>query len=145
MIAGIDTDVLIHWMMEGTPHHSLVRQYIEREIKGQNFKIGLTQQTLLEFIHIATDPKRFKNPLSMNKAISVCRDLWEGKEVFRLSPGPEVLLRSLELLTSLKLGRKRILDTSLAATLEAAQVKRLVTLNAGDFKIFSFLEVVSPF
>ena len=43
---------------------------------------------------------------------------------------------------SLRLVRKRILDTALAATLESAKVRRLATLNPGDFKAFPFLEIV---
>jgi predicted nucleic acid-binding protein len=42
------------------------------------------------------------------------------------------------------LGRKRILDTALAATLEAARIRRLATFNGRDFEVFGFLEVVEP-
>lgn len=41
-------------------------------------------------------------------------------------------------------GRKRVLDTVLAATLESAGVSRLATFNVDDFSVFGFLEVVSP-
>lgn len=41
-------------------------------------------------------------------------------------------------------GRKRILDTALAATLEAAGVSRLATLNGRDSQVFGFLEIVDP-
>jgi hypothetical protein len=43
-----------------------------------------------------------------------------------------------------RLGRKRILDTALAATVEMAGVSRLATLNARDFALFPFLELVDP-
>lgn len=52
--------------------------------------------------------------------------------------------RTLEFLDSLSLGRKRILDTALAATLELAGVRRLATFNRKDFEVFPFLELVSP-
>ena len=47
------------------------------------------------------------------------------------------------MIRTLNLGRKRILDTAFAATLEAAGVQRLATFNARDFAVFPFLEVVS--
>jgi hypothetical protein len=57
---------------------------------------------------------------------------------------PSVLARVVDLMKRYSLGRKRILDTALAATLECSGVGRLATLNLRDFKIFPFLELVSP-
>ncbi|MFY9826832.1 MAG: hypothetical protein WAM82_36090 [Thermoanaerobaculia bacterium] len=58
-------------------------------------------------------------------------------------PSLRVLPRTLELMADLQLGRKRILDTALAATLELAGIRRLATFNPSDFKIFKFLEIIS--
>jgi len=80
----------------------------------------------------------------MDQAITWSRTIWDDKNVVRLLPSTTVLHRTLELLKSLRLGRKRILDTVLAATLEAADVKRLATFNARDFDTFAFLEIVVP-
>jgi hypothetical protein len=80
----------------------------------------------------------------MAEALRVCRSLTKAKEILWIVPAQEVLSRTLDLLETLKLGRKRILDTALAATLECAGVRRLATLNAGDYEIFSFLDLVGP-
>ena len=42
------------------------------------------------------------------------------------------------------LGRKRILDTHLAAILYTSGVRRLLTSNPSDFKVFTVLETVTP-
>jgi hypothetical protein len=42
------------------------------------------------------------------------------------------------------LGRKRILDTHLAAVLHIAGVRRLLTSNSADFTVFGVLETVVP-
>lgn len=42
------------------------------------------------------------------------------------------------------LGRKRILDTHLAAVLHGANVRRLLTSNPTDFSIFGVFEIVTP-
>ena len=47
-------------------------------------------------------------------------------------------------MTRFRLGRKRILDTALAATMEAAGIKKLATLNKKDFEVFPFLELIVP-
>ncbi len=41
-----------------------------------------------------------------------------------------------------QLGRKRILDTQLAATLWSAGIQRLVTSNPADFKLLGFETLV---
>lgn len=42
------------------------------------------------------------------------------------------------------LGRKRILDTHLAAILYTNGVRRLLTSNPSDFTVFGALETVTP-
>ena len=80
----------------------------------------------------------------MDEAIGYSRSLWDAIEVVRLLPSGAVFHRTLELLSTLKLGRKRIVDTALAATLEVCSVERLATFNDKDFEIFGFLDVVVP-
>ncbi len=82
--------------------------------------------------------------MSMDAAIGYSRSIWDASDVRRLSPSAAVFHRTLELLSTLKLGRKRILDTALAATLEACSVERLATFNDKDFEIFGFLDIVVP-
>lgn len=144
MILAIDTDVLVNWMMDGAPHHRGARRLLERELALEGGRLGVTPQVMFEFLHVCTDARRFEKPLSMEQAGQLARQFWDASEVERLLPGPTVLHRTLDLLKSLRLGRKRILDTALAATLEASGVRRLATLNARDFEVFSFLELVSP-
>ncbi len=143
MIIGIDTDVLVHWAMAGAVHHRAVRQWFEREI-GKRRRLGLTQQVLYEFVHVVSDPRRFERPFSMEQAVHVSLELWNGKEVHQIVPIATVYDRTCELIERFGLGRKRILDTALAATLEAADVRRLATLNPRDFEIFPFIEIVNP-
>jgi len=42
------------------------------------------------------------------------------------------------------LGRKRILDTQLAAILHTNGVSRLLTSNPADFSVFGVLETITP-
>jgi len=82
--------------------------------------------------------------MPMNQAVSVARDLWNAPETIRVPPGPSMLHRVFELLESLRLGRKRILDTALAVTLNQAGVSRLATLNGKHYEVFAFMEVIDP-
>ena len=51
-------------------------------------------------------------------------------------------LVQLEWLQRHQLGRKRILDTQLAATLWSAGIQRLVTSNPADFRLVGFEALV---
>jgi predicted nucleic acid-binding protein len=144
VILGLDTDVLVNWAMTGAPHHIASRHLLEHEIRKAGGRLGLTPQVLYEFLHVITDARRFPEPLPMHRARELAANLWDAVEVERIVPSAGVAHRTLDLMGRFSLGRKRILDTALAATLEAAGVRRLATFNRGDFEIFPFLEVVMP-
>ncbi len=143
MTLALDTDVLIHWKIRSSPHHQAVRSFLERELRTGT-RLGLSTQVIFEFLHVTTDAKRFSRPLSNEQARQLSKTLWESQEVHQLSFQPGILPRVLELMDSYKLGRKRILDTALAATLESEGIERLATLNGRDFQIFPFLRVETP-
>lgn len=143
MILALDTNVLVSWAMAGSSRHEAARRLFEAEVRGRGGSLALTPQVVHEFLHVTTDPKRFENPLAMADALRMMRQLWHAEEVLRLFPAPEVLPRTLELMEALRLGRKRILDTALAATLECAGIRRLATFNPDDFAVFGFLDLVS--
>jgi toxin-antitoxin system PIN domain toxin len=140
---AVDTDVLVHWAMRGADHHEAVRQWVEGSV-GRGRRLGLTHQVLYEFVHVVTDPRRFERPMSMKTAVDFVRRLWAAKEVARLLPRVGVVPRMCELVDTLKLGRKRVLDTGLAATIESAGITSIATFNSKDFSVFSFLQIEDP-
>ncbi|NBQ58837.1 MAG: hypothetical protein EBU32_10750 [Opitutaceae bacterium] len=63
--------------------------------------------------------------------------LWcSAKEVRAIYPTAESTALTLQWLRSYRLGRKRLLDTQLAATYSTAGIHRLLTANADDFAVF---------
>lgn len=142
-ILAVDTDVLVSWAVAGADRHAEARRLLEREIAWRGQRLGLAAQVLYELIHVVTDRRRFSEPLSMEDALDLAEGLWIAPETERIAAPPMVLARATELLRRHGLGRKRILDTALAATLESAGVERLATWNARDFEPFGFLELVS--
>lgn len=142
MILGIDTDVLVAWAMAGTPRHLAARKLFQEEARAGGGWLGLTPQVIHEFLHVVTDPRRFENPLDMPRALKMVHALWDAEETVRILPVVETVPRTVELMSRFQLGRKRILDTALAATLELAGVWRLATCNPVDFQIFPFLDLV---
>ena len=141
-VLALDTDVLVGWLHAESEHHEASRRLIERELARGGTRLGLTAQVLSELVHVVTDPRRFETPLSMGEANDLVRELWQSPDTDRIAAPARVLPRTLELLREHRLGRKRILDTALAATLETAGIRRLATWNPGDYRVFGFLETV---
>ena len=143
MIIALDTDVMVHWAVRGARHHRRVRGWIDERLDADE-RFGLTQQVAFELLHVVTDGRRFEEPLEMGAAVDFVRRLWTSREVVRIPARVDVVPRLCELIEHHGLGRKRILDTALAATLEAAGVRTLATCNARHYRSFGFLEVIDP-
>ena len=143
MSLGLDTDVLVNWSLREATFHEHASRLIDSEAaKGSRF--ALAPQVLCEFIHVVSDPRRFEKPLTMETSIKRSQNLWNARDTEHVFPTARVMSRCLDLMNSLGLGRKRILDTFLAATLENAGIRRIATFNARDFRVFDFLDVIDP-
>lgn len=144
MSLALDTNVLIPWLVRSAPGHAEARAFVESEISRDGGRIAIAPQVCWEFLHVVTDDRRFERPCSPDEAAALVRAVWNARETERLPASAEVVPRVLELIREHRLGRKRILDTALAATLEAAGVHRLATYNTKDYVCFSFLALESP-
>jgi len=140
---GIDTTVLVHLEIPESPEHRRTHELLRREIMDGRQELALAPQVLTEFLHIVTDPRRFQRPLSMPQALDRARFWWNAAEVRHVFPTPESTALFLDWLAQHQLGRKRLLDTHLAATLWSAGVRRLMTSNPRDFAIFPGFEILT--
>ncbi len=144
MSLALDTDLLIAWMVAAHPSHHAARALVARELDLPGTRVLLTPQVCWEYLHVVTDARRLSQPLAMDQAIQSLLELLDADEVESLQPDGGLIQRVLALMRQHQLGRKRILDTALAATLEQAGVRRLATLNGRDFQCFPFIEIVRP-
>lgn len=97
---------------------------------------ALTPQILAEFIHVVTDSRRFSSPLNLEQAVERAEIWWNAAEVVHVFPSAESTLLFLSWLEEHQLGRKRLLDTMLASTLQTGGVTSILTLNRDDFNVF---------
>ena len=142
MIHGIDTDFLVAVEIREHPFHRPADALLQSLLAAEH-ELALAPQTLAEFIHIVTDPRRMPQPLSMAEAIGRADHWWQAEEVVRVFPDGEAVTDFLHWLSRYQLGRKRLLDTLLAASFHRAGVKRLITNNGSDFTVFGHFEIVS--
>ena len=112
-MVGIDTSFLVAWAI---PEHP-----------------GIPA----EFVHVATHPRRFAQPLTIGVATHFAEFWSQAAEVRLLLQDQAVSQQWLAWMTQHHLGRKRLLDTLIAATWHCSGITEIYTLNPADFKIFN--------
>ena len=137
MIHGLDTSFLVAAELLEHPSHQAALAKIPALLdEGDDFAIA--PQVLTEFIHAVTDSKRFTSPIPMNAARDIAQKWWTMKEVLQVTPDAEAVAQFFAWHRSHQLGRKRLLDTLLAATYRCAGIQSILTLNAADFTVLGF-------
>lgn len=143
MIHGLDTGFLV--AAEVTEHleHSAARQTLSQLVTTGD-RIAIAPQVIAEFIHVVTDPRRFTRPLSMYESRQIAEQWWTAGEVDHVFPNTVAMHQFLAWLQQFSLGRKRLLDTLLAATYYKAGIRSLLTTNTAEFAVFSVFDCIAP-
>jgi toxin-antitoxin system PIN domain toxin len=140
---GLDCNILVQLAIADHPAHvktvAAVHALAER---GE--KIVFPPLVATEFLHVISDARRFDPPLTMVEAMEWLKDFLRNPSVGLVQPSDSSLEITLQWMRQHNLGRKRILDTHLAAVLFSLGITRLLTSNPADFSIFSELEVITP-
>ncbi len=132
---GLDTNILVAYVVPEHPAHEVVRGRIESFL-SEGRPLALSSLVLSEFIHVVTDPKRFTRPLTMPEALEWSR-FWSDAEETVLCPADlAVHLQWQQWMEEHRLGRKRLMDTLLSAIWRTAGVVEIFTLNPRDFGVF---------
>ena len=143
MTHGIDTDFLVALEIRDHPFHREAEALLQF-LLDDGHELAVAPQTLAEFVHVVTDAKRMPHPLSMTEALQRAEHWWQAVEVVRVFPEGQTVTDFLTWMKRHQLGRKRLLDTMLAATFATAGVTRVVTNNGQDYRSFGKFELV-PF
>lgn len=143
MIHGIDTGFLVALELDEHTEHVAARALLSGLISNHD-ELALAPQELAEFIHIATDPRRFAKPLSMEDARKAGEAWWTASDVRQIFPDDMATRQFLAWMQKFSLGRKRVLDTMLAATYRQAGIQSLLTTNAADFAVFGGFTCITP-
>lgn len=145
MKIGLDTNVLIYAHVPRFPEHDRVRRWVYRQLESPEIVLVSTPTVLHELIHVITDPRRFEPPVAMSEALALARN-WTGRSNVECLPVTEKAARvAFDVMDRNGLGRKRLADSLLAATLLSHDVGILATRNPGDFAVFRDLKTIDPF
>ena len=81
-------------------------------------------------------------PLVVTDAISRAENWWRAAEVVRVFPDGNAVSDFFAWFRQHQLGRKRLLDTMVAASFRSAKVAKIISNNAKDYEILGAFEVV---
>jgi len=140
---GLDCNVLVQLAIADHPAHVQNLAAVQAEML-RGTKLVFPSLVATEFLHVVTDERRFSPPLTMPEALDWIREFLANPAVRLLEPTPAGMDQTPHWLRQFNLGRKRILDTHLAAILNTNGVRRLLTSNPADFTVFGVLETLTP-
>ena len=143
MIHGLDTGFLVAAEVREHAAHVDARATLAQVLSAGDV-IAIAPQVLAEFIHVVTDPRRFTQPLDLNAAHHVAEQWWTSNDVVQAFPDAGAVRQFLTWLQQISLGRKRLLDTLLAATYRETGIKSLLTTNPSDFMVFGVFTCIAP-
>jgi predicted nucleic acid-binding protein len=141
-LIGLDTSVLVALAIRDHPLHDPAWTLFQGEIVGRDGAMALAPQVLTEFAHVVSDPRRFEAPLSMHDALAIAERWWGARECRQVRTGRAAVAIFLDWMALHDVGRKRLLDTMLAATYRAEGVERLATSDWRDFSVYGEFEIL---
>jgi predicted nucleic acid-binding protein len=140
---GLDTGFLVAAEVTEHADHADARSTLAR-LLGAGDHIAIAPQVLTEFVHIVTEPRRFTRPLDMAAAWQLADQWWTAREAVHIFPDGGATRLFRDLLVRFSLGRKRLLDTLLAATYRQFTIQSLLTTNPSDFGVFGVFTCITP-
>jgi predicted nucleic acid-binding protein len=140
---GLDCNILVQLAFADHAANAKTIAAVQTETQNGE-KLVFPSLVVAEFLHVATDARRFAPPLTMAEALDWIEEFLKNPAVGLLEPSQASMDQTLCWMRQFNLGRKRILDTQLAAILHSNGVRRLLTSNPADFAVFSVLETVTP-
>jgi predicted nucleic acid-binding protein len=140
---GLDCNILVQLAFADHPANAKTVTAVQKETQAGE-KLVFSCLVVNEFLHVSTDGRRFAPPLSMTEALDWIEEFLKNSVVSLLETNQASVSQTIRWMHQFNLGRKRILDTHLAAVLYANGVRRLLTSNASDFTVFGVLETISP-
>lgn len=142
-MTGLDCNILVQLALQDHTANVATVAVAQAEAQRGNHLV-FPSLVIDEFLHVITDERRFSPPLTMVEALDWTENFLSNSSVSVLTATPESLRQALHWMRQFNLGRKRILDTQLAAIFHTGGVNRLLTSNPADFEVFGVFEIITP-
>ncbi len=137
----LDTNILVYAGVFESPFHLAALNAIQvREQAG--IEMWISRQIMREYLATLTRPQTFTPPIPISTIIPQVR-AFENR--FRVAEdGPQVTERLLALMERIPTGGRQVHDANIVATMQAYDIRRLLTHNTEDFERFAAFITLLP-
>ncbi len=137
----IDANLLLYAYDSSSEYHKNAKDWFQ-EVLSQPEPVRLAWMTILAFLRIATNPRAFTRPLSINEALAVVSDWLSIPSVRILNPTERHLEIMNTLLPAAQVSGPLVMDGHLAAL--AIEHGATLYTNDKDFARFSGVRLRNP-
>jgi toxin-antitoxin system PIN domain toxin len=137
----LDANVLLYAYDSSSAAHARCKDWLERALNGEA-QVGIPWQTLLAFVRISTNPRAFRNPLTIAAAVELVETWMARPHVAVPAPGVRYWPMLKQQLMEAQVSGPLVTDAALAAL--ALEHGAALATTDRDFRRFDELEVVNP-
>jgi toxin-antitoxin system PIN domain toxin len=137
----IDANLLVYAYVQALPQHDAARRWLERTLT-EDESVGLAWVSVLGFVRVVTNPRIFRVPLLMDRAVAVVEEWFQQQAVEVILPTPRHWTTLREMLRTAKASGSLTTDAHLAAL--AVEHGATVYTTDRDFLRFPNVRVVNP-
>ena len=127
----VDTNVLVAARFKTASDHVAACRCLDRAGNSEE-PLRISRQIVREYLVVVTRSQTWSKPLVMDDALKDATGLISSFTV--LEDGPDVMAALIALCREVPVAGKQIHDANIAATMLAHGERRLLTLNAKDFR-----------
>ena len=137
----VDTNLLVYAYVPALAHHAAARRWLEQTLT-EDEAVGLAWASVLGFVRIVTNPRVFRVPLPLERAVTVVDEWLQQQSVELVLPTPRHWTALREMLVSGQAGGPLASDAHLAAL--AREHGAVIYTTDRDFVRFPGVRVVNP-
>lgn len=138
----IDSNIIIYSLNNTSSVQAQASKFLQQLLDSSFY---LTPQVILETYNVITDAKKAIEPLTSKQANTALTSVLTHPACNLIIPTEKTLTICIDLATQYNiLGKQKIYDCYLAATLLENHIETLYTANTEDFAIFPFLNPQNP-
>jgi toxin-antitoxin system PIN domain toxin len=137
----IDTNLLVYAYVSALPQHAGARRWFERTLT-EDESVGLGWVSVLGFVRVVTNPRIFRVPLLVDRAVAVVDSWFQQASVEIIQPTPRHWSTLRDMLTRGKAGGPLTIDAHLATL----AVEHGATIYSTDRDLLRFpgVRVINP-
>ena len=130
----VDTNLLVAARFVTAPDHATARASLNR-IGESTDSLCISRQIIREYLAVTTRPQSWLKPLSISEAVADAGRLLSAFSI--LEDGPRVTAILAVLCRATPVAGRQVHDANIVATMLAHNERRLLTLNAKDFRRYA--------